>query len=174
MTAPEDCSAEHTFLCSLVALFVCAFQAAAALAACSFKANPSKTTLLVQHPSQLFLQVQEDASRSVTVSNKGKYPVDIRWHVEQERLRRHFTLEPPTATIAPGASQSVSVTFNKEHKLKTQMKLLGAAVLHCQVVEPLTGAQEAALPVKVRWHQHSSSAQCRHLSCTCIACSMCE
>lgn len=103
-------------------------------------------------PTHGHVQVQDGATRTITVNNAGKYAADIRWYIAQQRVRRHFELMPPTATIAPGASQSVSVNFNAKQTLQKELRLLGSAALQCQVVEPLTGAQEAEVPVKVCGH----------------------
>ena len=95
------------------------------------------------------LQVQEEASREVTVRNTGKYPTQFQWNVTAERLRKLIVAEPPSGLIPPGGSAQVCVTFNKGKALQRELKLAGNTSLQLAIVEPLTDACAHTLPVPV-------------------------
>ena len=95
------------------------------------------------------MQVQEHAVQTATLSNTGKYPVAYSCVITRDSLNKLLTIEPSEGTIAPGAKAAVTVTFNRDLKLKKEMKLAKASSLEVNVTEPLTQQRECRLPVKV-------------------------
>jgi hypothetical protein len=96
------------------------------------------------------LQVQDEATREVSITNTGKYPVRFDWSVHKERLKKLFTIEPFSGEVPAGCKVAVSITFNRGMTLQTELKLSSNMSVQLSIVEPLTGAQECVIPVTVR------------------------
>ena len=96
------------------------------------------------------MQVQDEAIKSLTICNTGKYPVNFCFTVDSERIKSLFTIEPSTGIVAPGASLAANVIFNREKTLKKELSLKGKSRISLTIIEPLTDKKESVIPIMVR------------------------
>lgn len=102
------------------------------------------------HAEPLFgLQVQDEASRSFGLKNAGRYPITFDCSVAKARLKGLLALEPSSGQIAPGASQSITATFNGRRTLRRELRLVKDEALQIVVTEPATGQPESTVGVPV-------------------------
>ena len=95
------------------------------------------------------MQVQDEAIKSLTICNTGKYAVNFCFTVDSERIKSLFTIEPSTGIVAPGASLGANVIFNREKTLKKELSLKGKSRISLTIIEPLTDKKESVIPIMV-------------------------
>jgi hypothetical protein len=95
------------------------------------------------------LAVQDESTKELTIANTGKYTVHFNWSVDRPRLQKLFTIEPASGDIAPGASQKVSLTFNRDRSLKKELTLKANTSISVSILEPLTEQKEKAIAITV-------------------------
>ena len=59
------------------------------------------------------MKATEEATKTVTLVNGGKYPVAFKFQSRGGLIREMFTIVPDVGSIAPGAQQAVELQFNK-------------------------------------------------------------
>lgn len=91
----------------------------------------------------------EPANKSVTVTNKGKYEVGYAFSFRSRDLRELITVSPTSGNIQPGSSQTVEISFNKHGTVKREVTLKGNKDLELAITEPLTGAKEKRVNMRI-------------------------
>lgn len=59
------------------------------------------------------MKVTQSATKSVTLTNSGKYAVTYALHVRGAAMKELFTISPAEGNLAPGGQQALELTFNK-------------------------------------------------------------
>lgn len=59
------------------------------------------------------MKVTHSATKSVTLTNSGKYAITYAFHLRGAMTKELFSISPAEGSLAPGGQQAVELTFNK-------------------------------------------------------------
>ena len=59
------------------------------------------------------MKVTQSASKSVTLTNSGKYAISYAFHQRGAMMKELLSITPSEGSLAPGGQQAVELTFNK-------------------------------------------------------------
>lgn len=59
------------------------------------------------------IKVTQSATKSVTLTNTGKYAITYAFHQRGAMMKDLFGIAPAEGSLAPGGQQAVELTFNK-------------------------------------------------------------
>lgn len=59
------------------------------------------------------MKVTQTATKSVTLTNSGKYGITYGLHVRGAAMKELFSISPAEGSLAPGGQQVLDLTFNK-------------------------------------------------------------
>lgn len=59
------------------------------------------------------MKVTQTATKSVTMTNSGKYAITYGLHVRGAAMKELFSISPAEGSLAPGGQQVLDLTFNK-------------------------------------------------------------
>lgn len=59
------------------------------------------------------VKVTQAATKSVTLTNSGKYAIAYMFHQRGVMTKELFSIAPAEGSLAPGGQQAVELTFNK-------------------------------------------------------------